>query len=332
LSLGAKVVRCWYARWGWCRLLYPFALLFQSLAWLRRRLYAWGWLPARRMPVPVIVVGNITVGGTGKTPLVIWLAERLLASGFRPGVVSRGHGARGGGSREVDPLADPVAVGDEPVLIARRRFCPVWVGRDRPGAAQALLDAHPEVDVVIADDGLQHYALLRDMEIVVVDGERRFGNGLCLPAGPLRETPSRLAEADAVVVNGEWDGRPWPVPAYAMGLRERDFHRLGGSAETVSAEHFRSLHVHAVAGIGNPDRFFSTLAGLGIRAVPHAFPDHHPYRPGDLPEGTVIMTEKDAVKCASFGHPDAWVLPIDAEVSAGLERQVLAKLKARYGQ
>lgn len=332
MSLGAKLVRCWYARWGWCRLLYPLSLLFRSLAWLRRRLYRWSWLPVRRVPVPVIVVGNITVGGTGKTPLVIWLAERLLASGFRPGVVSRGHGAPLGGCREVDPSTDPGMVGDEPVLIAQRRLCPVWVGRDRASTAQALLDAHPEVNVVIADDGLQHYALARDMEIVVVDGGRKFGNGLCLPAGPLRETQARLAEADAVVVNGEWNDRPLPMPAYTMGLRQRGFRRLGGNAEIVSAEHFDRLEVHGVAGIGNPDRFFSALSALGISAVPHVFPDHHPYRPGDLPRGTVIMTEKDAVKCASFGHPDAWVLLVDAEVSAGLETQVLAKLKGHHGQ
>jgi tetraacyldisaccharide 4'-kinase len=332
LSLGVELVRCWYARSGWCRLLYPLSLLFRFLAWLRRRSYASGWRKVGRMPVPVIVVGNITVGGTGKTPLVLWLAERLRASGFRPGVVSRGHGARVATVREVDPAADPGVVGDEPVLIARRRLCPVWVGRDRASAAAGLLEAHPEVNVLIADDGLQHYALARDMEIVVVDGARMFGNGLCLPAGPLREVPARLAEADAVVVHGEWDGRPPPVPVYTMELRQRGFARLGGSGDSLLPGHFDGLPVHAVAGIGNPARFFAALAGQGVAAVPHAFPDHHRYRPGDLPDATVIMTEKDAVKCASFGHPDAWVAMVDAEVAAGLESQVLAKLKAHHGQ
>lgn len=329
MNLQAGLLRCWYGRG--CVWLVPLSWLFALVASLRRALYRRGWLAVARLPVPVIVVGNITVGGTGKTPLVIWLAERLRAHGYRPGVVSRGYAAEAETSRPVDADSDPALVGDEPVLIARRSGCPVRVGRQRTEAARALLAEHPEVDVILADDGLQHYALGRDIEIAVVDGQRRFGNGRLLPAGPLREPPARLREVDAVVVNGG-DWRPSDCPAYDMSLEGTCLNALNEPGRTATAAQFAGRQVHALAGIGNPQRFFDTLTALGLDIIPHPFPDHHAYQPADLPDGTLVMTEKDAVKCVAFDHPDAWVLVVDARVQDGLERLLLDKLETCHGQ
>lgn len=329
MSLQDSLLRCWYSRRGWCHLLVPFSLLFAALAWLRRRYHA--WRPPQSLPAPVIVVGNLSVGGTGKTPLTLWLVERLRAAGHRPGVISRGYGASGKSPSEVRPDSDPAVVGDEPLLIARRGQCPVWVGRRRSEAGAALLAAHPEVDVIVSDDGLQHYALARDMEIVVIDGRRGFGNGLLLPAGPLREGRSRLAGVDAVVVNGDELADLTGANVFTMHLQGSRLYSLSDPAHSVTPDHFADRAVHAVAAIGHPGRFFETLGRLGITVMPHAFPDHHRFRREDLPSGTVIMTEKDAVKCAAFAGADMWVLAVDAAVSDGLEQRILAKLKERNG-
>lgn len=332
MNLEASLVRCWYAGRGWCLILIPLSLLFAALAWLRRRLYRWGWLKSEPMPVPVIVIGNLTAGGTGKTPLAIWLVEMLRDHGYHPGVISRGYGANILAARMVEPGGDPSAFGDEPLLIARRTGCPVWVGRKRAEAANQLLVHHPEVDVLIADDGLQHYALARDVEIVVVDGQRRFGNGWCLPAGPLREGLGRLTDVDAVVVNGGASRFEVGRHAYAMTLAGSEFHRLHDAGNRVGPEFFLGRLVHAVAGIGNPERFFGSLADLGFSLERHPFPDHYVYGPEDLPSGTIVMTEKDAVKCMACSHPDAWVLAVDARVSDGLEHLILDKLESKHGQ
>lgn len=333
MSLGASLVRCWYARRGWCRLLIPLSWLFGALVWLRRWLYAVDWLRSYRLPVPVIVIGNLTAGGTGKTPLAIWLVEHLRANGYRPGVVSRGYGGSSVGVRSVSSEGDPRELGDEPLLLARRLSCPVWVGRKRVEAASALLAAHPEVDVIVADDGLQHYSLARDVEIAVVDGSRHFGNGLLLPAGPLREKMARLGSVDAIVVNGGVEVlAQGDVRRCTMSVVEQGFYKLGDPTQKVSAEYFHGRPVHALAGIGNPERFFDGLRLAGISAVCHPFPDHHAYEADDLPSKTLIMTEKDAVKCERYGHPDAWVLVVDAVVSGGLETIVLNKLETRYGR
>lgn len=329
MSLEARLLRCWYTRRGWCWLLFPFSLLFGLASRLRRIVYL--LRPATRLPVPVIVVGNLAVGGTGKTPLVLWLVERLRAAGRRPGVISRGYGAAASSAVAVGEGSDPGAVGDEPVLIARRGRCPVWVCRDRTAAGMALLKANPEVDVIVSDDGLQHYALARDMEIVVVDGQRGFGNGLLLPAGPLREGRARLGSVDAVVVNGDGTAVGPVVPTYSMRLAPGRIYNLKQPSRIESPGYFAGRTVHAVAAIGNPGRFFGALERLGISAAPKDFPDHHPFRPDDLPAGAVVMTEKDAVKCASFGRDDIWVFPVDAEVSEGLEQHILAKLDAHHG-
>lgn len=329
MNLQDSLLRCWYSRRGWCYALVPFSLLFAALAWGRRLYHALRPPPA--LPAPVIVVGNLSVGGTGKTPLTLWLVERLRAAGRHPGVISRGYGASGKSPAEVTPDSDPAVVGDEPVLIARRGQCPVWVGRRRTEAGRALLAAHPEVDVILSDDGLQHYALARDMEIVVIDGKRGFGNGLLLPAGPLREGRSRLASVDAVVVNGGELPQLTGIRTCAMHLLGSRLYSLTDPTHCVTPDHFAGRAVHAVAAIGHPGRFFETLGRLGITVMPHAFPDHHRFSREDLPDGTVIMTEKDAVKCAAFGNADMWVLAVDAAVSCGLEQQVLEKLKEHHG-
>lgn len=326
--------RCWYGG-------SPIALLFLPLSWLffvasrlRRRLYRHGWLKATRLPVPVVVVGNITVGGSGKTPFVIWLVDALSKAGYRPGVVSRGYGGQGKGVMPVRPDSNPATVGDEPVLIARRCGCPVWVGRRRPEVAQALLAYHPEVDVIISDDGLQHYALARDLEVVIVEAERGLGNARLLPAGPLREPVSRLQEVDAVVVNGpgELPGPVVAVPAFEMQLQGRVFWSLENPGEERDAVHFLGKPAAAMAGIGNPGRFFAHLASLGLQVEPHPYPDHHRYVPEDLPAGTVLMTEKDAVKCGGWAPMGCWALRIDAHLPEGLQSLIIERLKAHHGQ
>lgn len=331
--MRAFLDRCWYGRGPESLLLLPLSFLFLVVTRLRRLLYRWHWFASVRLPVPVVVVGNITVGGSGKTPLVLWLIDRLREAGLHPGVISRGYGGNIRGAARVHPDSDPSSVGDEPVLIARRGACPVWVGKRRVEAAQSLLTLHPEVDVIISDDGLQHYALARDVEIVVVDGQRGFGNGRLLPAGPLRESVSRLQEVDALVVNGGGaDHLPAAVPAFEMQLSGRRFWNLREPAQERDADAFRGEALHAVAGIGNPQRFFAHLETLGLRVTAHPFPDHHDFRPGDLPAGTLLMTEKDAVKCFSWVSADTWALRIDACLGEGLQSLIIDKLKARHGQ
>lgn len=319
----------WYRLSPLHLLLFPLSLVFRALAALRRALYRSGLLASVRLPVPVVIVGNISVGGTGKTPLTLWLAQQLIEEGWHPGIVSRGYTKATEQKKKIlhevtgDDSADEV--GDEPLLMAQRALCPVWIGRDRPAAAQALLDAHPECDIILSDDGLQHYRLQRDAEIVVVDGARRFGNGLLLPAGPLREPVSRLLEVEAVVVNGgEVHG-----DEFAMRLEGTRFFNLLNPERVVSAAEFAGQRLHAIAGIGHPQRFFAHLEHLGLSAQRHAFPDHHRYTASDIAfndADAVLMTEKDAVKCAPFATERCWVLRVDAQVSPALTRLILKKV------
>jgi tetraacyldisaccharide 4'-kinase len=329
--LRQALSRCWYGRCPALVLLFPLGLLFGLLVKARRRLYRIGLFPTTRLPVPVIVIGNLNVGGAGKTPLTLALIDWLRQAGHVPGVISRGYGGSAGQPMPVRPDSDPALVGDEPVLLARRAGCPVWIGRKRGEAGRQLLAFHPEVDVILADDGLQHYALARDVEIVVVDGGRGFGNGRLLPTGPLREPESRIAEVDAVVVNGGGGRRVFPVPSFAMTLAGNVFVNLAVPDLRVNASHFHGAGVHAVAGIGHPERFFGRLAELGLDIESRAFPDHHRFSPADLPSGTVLMTEKDAVKCVAFSRPDTWYLAVDAEVDGGLKALLLNALKVRHG-
>ncbi|MGH8184841.1 MAG: tetraacyldisaccharide 4'-kinase [Rhodanobacteraceae bacterium] len=303
----------------------PLARLYGGVSGIRRWLYRRGVLRTQHLPVPVIVVGNITAGGTGKTPLTIALVEALRARGRKPGVVSRGYG---GSAREPTLLGaqpDPTVVGDEPALIKLRTGVPVAVGAKRFEVAKLLTDQG--VDVVIADDGLQHYALARDVEICVVDGPRRFGNGRLLPAGPLREPESRLQSVDFMVCNGS-DPNAGEVPM-ALALAEAAAVADPSRRQPLAA--FAGRRVHAVAGIGNPERFFETLRGQGIDVLQHAFADHHRYAPADLAFGdelSVLMTEKDAVKCHAFAQPGWWSVP----VSAALPDTFFDAVAARTGK
>jgi tetraacyldisaccharide 4'-kinase len=296
----------------------------------RRSAYAYGVLRTHRAGVPVVIVGNITVGGTGKTPLVLWLAAFLQRHGMRPGIVSRGYRGAADHALEVTPAVDTSTAGDEPVLLARRSGCPVWIGRDRVAAARALLEAHPECDVIIADDGLQHYRLARDVEIAVIDGARGLGNGYTLPAGPLREPASRLAAVDAVVVNARDASEAARPRECVMRLEGSRFRNLADPQRHAGAADFAGKRVVAIAAIGNPPRFFAHLAALGMTFESRAFPDHHAYRESDLafPDAdAIVMTEKDAVKCAPFASPLHWVLPVDAVPDPQLGALVLRKLE-----
>jgi len=317
--------RHWYRITPLHLLLLPVSLLFQLLVAIRRLLFRSGILSSVKLPLPVIIVGNITVGGTGKTPFTLWLAEQLLADGWHPGIISRGFGGSGSKPREVQAGSDPASVGDEPVLMAQRLLCPVWVGRERPAAARALLLAHPECDVIISDDGLQHYRLQRDVEIVVVDGIRRFGNGFLLPAGPLREAPSRLREVDAVVINGGQAA----AGEYLMQLEGVHFYNLLNPEITATAADFQGQSVHAIAGIGHPERFFGHLNRLGLTVQTHPYPDHHAYCAADLAysdANALLMTEKDAVKCIAFADEKCWVLRVDAHIDPALTELILKKI------
>jgi len=293
------------------RLLAPLGGL--TAAWARRRhaAYADGRRRGWRAPVPVLVVGNLFVGGSGKTPLVIWLAERARALGLRPGVVLRGYGGQARSwPQMVTGASDPEQVGDEAVLIARRTGVPVAAGPDRPAAVRALLAGHA-CGLVLSDDGLQHYALARDAEVVVVDAVRGLGNGRCVPAGPLREPPERLQAVDLVIGNGA----AVPGSPHAFTLAPGALTAVGEDSRPPLA----GDRVHAVAGIGHPERFFETLTGLGFRVIPHPLPDHHALRAGDLEFGdglAVVMTEKDAVKCARLTRPGLWCLPVAAQPAA----------------
>jgi tetraacyldisaccharide 4'-kinase len=289
----------------------------------RRLLYALRLLRSVRAGIPVVVIGNLTVGGSGKTPLAIHVAETLMAKGWSPAIVSRGYGGTARAPRAVSLASDPAQVGDEPVLMARRSGCPVWVGADRAAVVAALRQEHPDCDIVILDDGLQHYRLRRDLEIAVVDA-RGFGNGFMLPAGPLREPRTRLWTVDAVVVHGTDK-----VKGFTMRLEGDELHRATDARERRKASAFAGERVHAVAGIGDPDRFFRQLAHFGVKVVPHPFPDHHPFGAADLEfgdEAPVLMTEKDAVKCKRYAKPRHWVLPVRAVPDPAFDAWLLRRL------
>ncbi|MGH8474613.1 MAG: tetraacyldisaccharide 4'-kinase [Methylococcales bacterium] len=319
--------RQWYERAGVIRLLVPLSWLFTWGASLRRALYAWGWLKSSGPDCLVIVVGNITVGGTGKTPLVIWLAGFLKQQGWKPGIVSRGYKGRSSRApRRVTPESDPRVVGDEAVLIARHTACPMAVGRDRAVAALRLEKETP-CDIIVADDGLQHYALKRDLEIAVVDAARLFGNGLCLPAGPLRERKNRLEQVDLVVYNG---GRE--AQAFEMKLAGDVAVNNVRPDIRVALREFASKPCHALAGIGNPERFFNFLKARGLCFDTRAFPDHHEFGSEDLyfaDHRPVLMTEKDAVKCSSFSAPNHWYVPVQAQLEREFELRLLQLLEIK---
>jgi tetraacyldisaccharide 4'-kinase len=286
--------------------------VFKTVVRIRRDMYASELLASVRVRVPVIVVGNITVGGTGKTPLVIALIEALRARGFKPGVISRGYAGTGEALLVVDERSSPLSVGDEAALVFKTTQAPFIVCRKRVQAARVMLDK-TAVDVIISDDGLQHYRLHRDVEICVIDGERRFGNGYLLPAGPLREPLTRLDSIALRVCNG---GEALPNEI-AMRLRGDEAVSVADPQQRRPLRSFAGLRVHAVAGIGNPERFFAQLRAVGIEVIPRAFDDHFPYAEKDLDFGDglpVLMTAKDAVKCSAYTRLDLWSVPVRAEL------------------
>jgi tetraacyldisaccharide 4'-kinase len=317
----------WYTRSPWLLLLTPLSLIYRLVVSLRRSAYKFGIFRSTRVTLPVIVVGNITVGGTGKTPLVAWLADYLRGKGYKPGIISRGYGgAASNWPQQVRPDSDPAVVGDEAVLLAAKTGCPMSVAPDRVAAAAALI-AHSDCDVILSDDGLQHYALQRDIEIAVIDGVRRFGNGFLIPAGPLREPVSRLQEVDLVVTNGLGNEQE-----HRLGMKQGDAHNLLDPDKTSALHDFRTQTVHAVAGIGNPERFFRSLQQAGLQLETHAFSDHFPFQPDDIRFGDgrpVIMTEKDAVKCRHFATANDWYVPVNAHMSDDFRAHLDALLDTR---
>ncbi|MEY3746950.1 MAG: hypothetical protein RL194_409 [Pseudomonadota bacterium] len=320
----------WQGTGLWHLVLIPLSWVFRLLSGGRRLFYFLGLARSLRLPVPVIVVGNISVGGTGKTPLVIWLVDQLKQAGFSPGIISRGYGGSNRAPVAVEADSTAQSAGDEPLLLARRTGCPVWIGADRTAAAQALMQAAPQCDLIISDDGLQHYRLQRDIELAVIDADRGFGNGRLLPAGPLREPVSRLSKVDAVIYNGKQsDGI-----GFGMRLQANLFRNLRSPQKTIGAETLRGRRLFAVAGIGNPQRFFKQLREMGLIIEAHAFADHYAFGPSDFAfagDNVLLMTEKDAVKCSAFAGPDWWYLPVDAVVDHALADYIIQKLRKSNG-
>lgn len=337
VSLAARLEDLWYGRraGGW--LLAPLAFLFALGAALRRRAYRHGWRRTYRVRVPVVVVGNLTVGGTGKSPLVAALATTLRRRGFRPGILTRGYGVSLKTPRNVTVDSDPAQVGDEARMLARDTGLPVVASVDRVAGAEALVARG--VDVIVCDDGLQHYALHRDVEIVVIDAVRGLGNGRLLPAGPLREGSARLASVDAVVLHGAqsaqaaeaspWRGRDG---VWLMQLVPEAARNLCEPRRWCALEQFRGQRVHAVAGIGHPARFFAVLRAAGLEVIEHPFPDHHAFVATDLDFGDslpVLMTAKDAVKCRSFAQASWFELPVIAQLQPDGGESLVDRIVAR---
>lgn len=319
------ITEIWYTKSPYAYLLLPFAKAYETAIKTRRYLYRHHFKKIFKFNVPIIVIGNLTVGGTGKTPLVIWLAKFLKNHGFNPGIVSRGYGGKAWiYPQEVTAESDPSIVGDEAIVLASQTLCPMAVDPKRPAAVQMLLDKY-HCDVVLSDDGLQHYAMARDIEILVVDGKRRFGNRMCLPAGPLREPLSRLSEVNFIVTNGS------AAPGeFQMSLVPDAFHNVANPAQIKPLIDFVGQVVHAVAGIGNPFRFFQSLRQMGLTIVEHVFSDHYYLTPEDINYGEdalVIMTEKDAVKCKSFADDRHWYLSAVPVVEDAFAEKLLEKLQ-----
>jgi tetraacyldisaccharide 4'-kinase len=330
----ASIEKYWYEPNLVSVALLPLAWLFCLIVSLRRFFYRAGILKTEKLPVPVIVIGNISVGGTGKTPLVVAVIDHLKKQGFKPGIVSRGYGGNAPAwPQAVNEISDPDQVGDEAVLLAQRCQCPVSVGPDRPQAAQALLDKHV-CDVIISDDGLQHYALHRDIEVVVIDGVRGFGNGRCLPAGPLREPVQRILEVDYVITNGVVTKATAADNEIQMTLHMQLACNLKDPRLSRELSEFGDTPVHAVAGIGHPQRFFTQLKSEGVKLIEHPFKDHYMYTAGDIcfkDDLPVVMTEKDAVKCRAFAQDNHWYVPVTAKFNKKFLQNLTEQLRRTHG-
>ncbi len=316
--------RHWYCRsLTWLTLLLlPFSYLFRLIVFLRLFFYKHQFIKTQHFPVPIIVIGNLTVGGTGKTPIVIWLADFLKTQNWRPGIISRGFG----GSKQTTPFvvkehSDPKVVGDEAILLVRKSECPVVICADRVAAAKKLLEI-TDCNVILSDDGLQHYRLARDIEIAVLDGDRQLGNGFLMPAGPLRESQARLNQVDFVIQQGGSENEKY----YHMQVKGNELVSLANPKTHIPVAHFKNTSVHAVAGIGNPQRFFASLREQGLQIIEHVFPDHYLYEkkdfnfPDTLP---IVMTEKDKVKCESWADERFWYLPVVATIDESFKKKLL---------
>jgi tetraacyldisaccharide 4'-kinase len=318
----------WYKPHAIRWLLSPLSGLYRLVSFIRKQAYFLGLFKQHHFPVPVIIVGNLSVGGTGKTPFVIYLVQQLQQQGFKPGVISRGYGGHSDNYPvSVSNNSDPDIVGDEPVVIARQSNCPVVVSPTRVEAAHYLLEQY-DCDLIISDDGLQHYALARDLEIVLVDAQRQFGNQYCLPAGPLREPLSRLQDVDFIVYNGNANDT-----AFNMTLSASNAVNVSDLNVIKNITDFQGQELHAVAGIGNPKRFFNQLTQLDIYVIPHEFDDHHAFVKQDLEfndNKTILMTEKDAVKCQHFAKNNMWFIPVETTVSGNLDQLIIQKLTGSH--
>ena len=305
--------------------LVPLSWLFAAISALRRFAYKVNILKSYQLPVPVIVVGNINMGGNGKTPVVMWLVKQLRSNGYQPAVISRGYGGAAKLPTKVNADSEPSDVGDEPILIANKCACPVWVGANKVQVATELLKVHPEINILISDDGLQHYALQRDIEIAVTQPEQRTYKPRLLPAGPMRESLERLNTVDAIVCNGE----KTKISEFEMQLVGEQFYNLLDPEIKSGAAYFKRKTIKALAGIGKPERFFEHLSQLGLAFASVSFDDHHAFTAQDLANidcDVLIMTEKDAIKCRAFAKPHHWVLPVQAEIEEGLLILILNKL------
>ena len=315
MKFGERLLPAWYQGHPALYLLWPLEQLYRSVVKRKRQKFLNGETQTYRAPVPVIVGGNITVGGTGKTPLILWLIEQCQAQGLRIGVVSRGYGARPPSFPWTVSATDSAEqAGDEPLLIVQRSGVPLVIAPERAQAVQQLLAEHA-VDLVLSDDGLQHYGLARDLELVLIDAARGLGNKRCLPMGPLREPVERLQSVDAILFNGAQHDSD---NGFAMQLQPTELvHVRSGRREALN--YFpEQQKMHAVAGIGNPQRFFKTLEGLNWQPIAHAFADHAEFTPQDLqfPDDLpILMTEKDAVKCRAFAADNCWYLQVAAQPS-----------------
>lgn len=295
------------------------AKIFSGLVATRKKLYAIGVKKTHKLKVPVIVIGNITAGGGGKTPMVIWLSKHLKSLGYRPGIVSRGYG----GKRKVEPMfvtanANPAASGDEPLLMAKNTGLPVMVGKDRVKAAKALINSY-SVNVIVADDGMQHLALGRDAEIVMLDAKWRTGNHQMIPAGPLREPLERLNDVDLVVFKGPFENQHH----YCLEIDE--IYQLNHHKKTKEITSFRNQKVVAIAGIANPEGFFNSLSQAGIAVVKTPYPDHYEFNENDFTgyqDNLILMTEKDAVKCEHMQLPNVWVVKVKVKMPEATEQAI----------
>ncbi len=309
-------------------LLLPFSFLYIFIIKIRKFFYSRKFFTTTTFEEPIIVVGNVTVGGVGKTPLVMWLANFLKEQGFNPGIVSMGYGGKKNNQPfEVMPTSDVSDVGDEALMIARRTKCPMVIAKNRVAAVRKLLESN-DCNIIISDDGLQHYALARDLEIIVIDGDRFFGNGYCLPAGPLREPINRLKTVDFIVVNST-NNTTENSYEHSMKLVPDSFCNIKHEHLKKNSNDFFGSEIHAVAGIGNPERFFNSLKKMGLSIIEHPFPDHYSYKCEDFAFAAnkiIIMTEKDAVKCEQFANDNWWYLPVTAK----LDNSFVEKLKQHF--